>query len=303
MRVAFSLVELAVVLVIVAVLLAMSIPAVQNMREVSRRSNCQQNLARLSLALANYSLQYTHYPAGSFHADGPVLSEPSGYHHNWVSALLPFLGATDLYQTIDYQLGVYAPENQRVGMVRIANLLCPSAGNIRENTCCYAGLHASTETPIDPSNDGVFPLNRGLREDEIVDGLAYTLFLGEKLSRPEEDLGWMSGTRSTLRNAGHAINAERARVHSTLDDLPPLPPRYVGGLASDHPGGAFLLMGSGQTEFRSPEMDPLVLQQLASRADGQSSSEAPTTTPAVDQDPAAAEATPTNQAASNARSE
>jgi type II secretory pathway pseudopilin PulG len=284
-RGAFSLVELTVVLAIVIVLLAMSIPAVQNMREVSRRSNCQQNLAQLALALTNYSVQFEHYPAGTVNQQGPIKSEPQGYHHNWVSSLLPYLNAEELFQTIDFDFGVYATQNQQVASIRMPRLLCPSADVMIENSCCYAGLHASTETPIDQGNDGVFLLNRGLREDEIPDGLGYTLFLGEKLSRPEEDLGWMSGTRSTLRNTGHAINAERARIHSTLEDLPRLPPLYVGGLASDHPGGAFLLLGSGEIEFRSPEMDPLVLQQMASRHDAVATKDASSELAASQADP------------------
>jgi hypothetical protein len=45
-------------------------------------------------------------------------------------------------------------------------------------------------------------------------------------------------------------------------------PIYVGGLASDHPGGVYLLMGSGEYQFRSASMDHQILQQIASRADG-----------------------------------
>jgi len=39
------------------------------------------------------------------------------------------------------------------------------------------------------------------------DGMAYTILVGKKkLAPPEFDLGWMSGTRSSLRGAGIAIN-------------------------------------------------------------------------------------------------
>lgn len=264
---AFSLLELVVVVVIVAVLLGMSIPAMQSMREMSRRSNCQQNLMQLSLALSSYSVQYGHYPAGTFNPTAPIANEPTGYHHNWISGLLPFLGGSELYEGIDFESGVYAPANQTIRNVRIARLLCPSAAYVRENSSCYAAVHASTESPIDGSNDGVFILNRGLAEADIPDGVGFTLFLAEKLSRPEEDLGWMSGTRSTLRNTGHPINAGRSRVHAKAEAVEPLASSYVGGILSDHPGGASLLLGSGETQFRSPSIDPLVLQQLAARAD------------------------------------
>ena len=114
----------------------------------------------------------------------------------------------------------------------------------------------------------MFVLNRSFDDADIRDGLGYTLFVAEKLSPDDEDLGWMSGTRSSLRNAGHSINAERARVHGPATEVSPVSARYVGGIASDHPGGAFIMLGGGETQFRSPSMDLVVLQQMAARADG-----------------------------------
>ena len=182
--------------------------------------------------------------------------------------MLPIIDAGNVYNAIDFRYGVYAPENELPRMVRLPKLICPSASGIREYTTCYAGFHSSIETPIDETNVGVFIQNRNLDDSDISDGLSHTLFLGEKLSPFDEDLGWMSGTRYSLRNAGHAINAERVRVHGPFDDLDEVSDEYVGGIASDHPGGAYLLFGGGAIEFRSPSMDMIVFQQMASRNDG-----------------------------------
>lgn len=264
----FTLVELLVVIAIIGVLVGMSLPAMQNMRELSRRSNCEQNLVRLSLALSAYATRNGHYPAGSLAQSGPIRSEPVGYHQNWISALLPMLDAANVHDAIDPNLSVYDSANQEVRNLGLPMLLCPSASNLRDNTTCYAGVHASTETPIDEDNDGVFILNVPVSDDDITDGLGYTLFVGEKLSRWEEDLGWMSGTRSSLRNVGLQLNAERSRIRGPYDPTQALAPTYVGGLSSDHPGGVYLLMGSGEYQFRSASMDHQVLQQLGSRAGG-----------------------------------
>lgn len=264
----FTLVELLVVIAIIGVLMGLSIPAMQNMRELSRRSNCEQNLVRLSLALSSYSSRNGHYPAGTQAAAGPIQSQPVGYHHSWISELLPMLDATTVYEAIDQDASAYAPVNEEVRRLRIPTLLCPSASDMLANTTCYAGIHSSIETPIDEGNDGVFVLNIPISDAEISDGLSYTMFLGEKLSRNDEDYGWLSGTRSSLRNTGHAINAERERVRGVQDPTKVIPPSYVGGLASDHPGGVYILLGSGEYRFVGSTMDQVILRQLAARADG-----------------------------------
>ncbi len=269
LRVGFTLVELLVVIAIIGVLTGLAVPAMQNMREISRRSNCQYNLSELALALSAYQSQQSHFPIGTLASEGPIRNIPEGYHHNWLEGLLPMMDLKPIEQVIDTSVSVYHPKNDQVRAIRMPRLLCPSATMIRENTTCYAGIHASTETPIDEDNDGVFILNRSISPDDITDGLGYTLFVAEKLSRFEDDLGWISGTNSSLRNAGHAINEEFASLRGPVDADAIIPPTYVGGIVSDHPGGAHLLMGSGEIKFASESMDTAVLAQMASRDDGE----------------------------------
>jgi hypothetical protein len=69
----------------------------------------------------------------------------------------------------------------------------------------YAGVHHDVEAPIDVDNHGVFFLNSHVTRLDVVDGLSHTLFIGEKVS-DGIDFGWMSGTRSTLRNTGSPLN-------------------------------------------------------------------------------------------------
>ena len=44
-------------------------------------------------------------------------------------------------------------------------------------------------------------LNSHISQKDVTDGTTHTIYVGEKLS-DEQDLGWMSGTRATLRNTG-----------------------------------------------------------------------------------------------------
>ncbi|EMI40385.1 DUF1559 domain-containing protein [Rhodopirellula sp. SWK7] len=290
-RSGFSLIEILVVIGILVILAAISIPVLRDMRTMARRSNCEQNLIRLATASQAYAIDHIHLPSGTLtgsasiatgeglsveietDADDYVIlpltitSLPKGYHHNWVSSLLPYCDREGMFQAINFQVGVYAPENAVMRDADIPFLRCPSSAEQQKlNTTSYAGLHSSDERPIGTDNDGLLSLNRWLIPDDVPDGMAYTILFGEKLSPPQFDLGWMSGTRSSLRNAGTPINA--AITEETYHD-----PNFVGGLGSLHAGGALVAMGDGSIEFLSDSIDMEVFTSLASRNDQTKSTE------------------------------
>jgi prepilin-type processing-associated H-X9-DG protein len=119
-------------------------------------------------------------------------------------------------------------------------------------------------------NNGVFFLNSAVHYEDITDGSSHTIFVGEKIVDQGDTLGWMSGTRATLRNAGSPINAARTRTNRGMPPEAPTEegPLYVGGFGSHHPGGANFAFGDGHVRFISETLDQEVLQQLAARADG-----------------------------------
>ena len=115
----FTLVELLVVIAIIGVLVALLLPAVQAAREAARRSQCQNNLKQLGLALHNHHDTYKKFP--TFSAGNPNIS--------WVVYLLPFMEQNNVYELFPRdasgKLQVTTTSDVRATN-RIDPLLCPS---------------------------------------------------------------------------------------------------------------------------------------------------------------------------------
>ncbi|MCM2373159.1 DUF1559 domain-containing protein [Aporhodopirellula aestuarii] len=260
-RHAFTLVELLVVIAIIGVLVGLAAPAVQTMRESSRRAACQARLTPIGMAIQSYHDRWLHFPVGTVAESGPVESVAAGNHHNWLGRLLDLLDQSVIAAHIDRSVSVYDEANAAVLELSYSGVQCPSATRNQSNASSYVGLHHPTEKSIDEKDHGVFVLNLPINRDDITDGLSNTAFVSEKLT-PYDDLGWLSGTRATLRNVGGGIVASG-------DPFASAPPSTVGSIGSHHPAGVHMLFGSGEIRFVANQTDPRVLQQMVDRRDGQ----------------------------------
>jgi prepilin-type N-terminal cleavage/methylation domain-containing protein/prepilin-type processing-associated H-X9-DG protein len=288
-RSAFTLIELLVVIAIIAVLIALLLPAVQAAREAARRAQCVNNLVQLSVALQNYESSHELLPPGVVNPTGPIKNVPVGYHMSWITQILPYMEQTNAYRKINFNAGAYDPSNTVVRAHQISSLLCPSDSGARLSSngganSNYAGCHNDAEAPIDTGNNGVLFLNSHVRFEDVTDGSSFTIFVGEHLLDPR-DLGWISGTRGTLRNAGNRIN--QTLVGNALppfsededDDSTKKPGQVaggdtdeslrVGGFSSRHPGGANFAFGDGSVRFLKTTISPKIFRRLGNRADGE----------------------------------
>jgi prepilin-type processing-associated H-X9-DG protein len=264
-----------VVIAIIGVLIALLLPAVQAAREAARRTTCLNNIAQLGLALHNFDFHFEHLPPGVTNEDGPIRNEPKGTHVSWVVKILPYMEQNAAYKLFDQEQGAYADVNRDVRAMQIRTLLCSSSPDMPTNSAQtiahsnYAGCHHDSEAPIDKDNRGLLFLNSQIRYSQIFDGSSSTILIGECLSGPDS-LGWVSGTRATLRNTSvieeakvqlpaSGANANEQKVGSL----------FVGGFGSYHPGGVNVGLADGSSRFISKNIDPATLRQLGNRADGE----------------------------------
>jgi len=288
----FTLIELLSVVAIISVLIALLLPAIQSSREQARRFQCSNNLLQLSLATHNYLSAHRVFPPGSVNEKGPVDNGASGYKVGWTVQILPFLEQRNLWNQFNFRVGTYDSSNVTVQRHHLNSFSCPSDPSPAQMPgSSYAGCYHDAESPIDRNNTGVLFLNSKIQLDDITDGAAYTILIGEG-RRSRSPWGWARGNRSTLRNTGHPINSKGALYTPTLiesierqpgeeaepepdpvaapDEPDPQDPTlwYVGGFSSFHPGGANFVFCDGSVRFVKQRLNAGIFRALGNRADG-----------------------------------
>jgi prepilin-type processing-associated H-X9-DG protein len=118
------LIELLVTISIIAVLMALILPAIHNARESSRRIQCANRMRNIALAVLNDTELKRRFPASAWWG-GPDKDNP-GPHHNWVVEILPWIDRRDLADRWNHEQLLTDAANQQLAETHIAVLVCPS---------------------------------------------------------------------------------------------------------------------------------------------------------------------------------
>jgi prepilin-type N-terminal cleavage/methylation domain-containing protein/prepilin-type processing-associated H-X9-DG protein len=129
----FTLIELLVVISIIAVFIALLLPAVQSAREAARRAQCVNNLKQTGLAVHNYISANDVFPWGCYRQHNPT--NATGYPYTSggsFCALLPYHEQQQLWNATNFNYNMFSAGNTTITATSLNYLHCPSDPSIED---------------------------------------------------------------------------------------------------------------------------------------------------------------------------
>lgn len=289
----FTLVELLVVIAIIGILVGLLLPAIQSARAAARRTQCQNNLKQMGLALHNYSNQHGDWlPFGT-----PGVGQPGLFGH-----MLPYLEE----QAIHDQLLITAPWNamQDVRWTVIPTYVCPDWPHpvvygrhgadiqpvyqaFKEGAITtYQGVGGVMRRGVDvvvgdhgpmPFN-GLFAWGVGTRIGAVTDGLSNTYAITEFVQidksegsshriPPGNVRPWIMGGNVTI--ASYTYKVMEFPPNTVVDRVAEGIPFNHLPMGSFHSGGINMLYGDSRVEFITDGVDFDLYQAQSTVSDGE----------------------------------
>ncbi len=283
----FTLVELLVVIAIIGVLVALLLPAVQAAREAARRTQCQNNLKQIGIAIQNHHDTLRVFPSGGTvpwagQAHNGTAIDTKNALMSWPYQILPYIEQINVHkQSTPYDLEISA----------INGYFCPSRGPVRRQGHRVLNDYAGA-TPADAPNTwdqfwhgnvwgvptqaryfGVIvrsqtagcPITMG----HVKDGTSNTMIASEKwlhIDRYEsgdwhDDQGWIDGwDPDVMRYTGFL----------PIPDSRGSPYGWDGyQFGSAHPSGLNVMLADGSVRMVAFTIDATIWNNLGDRREGQ----------------------------------
>jgi prepilin-type N-terminal cleavage/methylation domain-containing protein/prepilin-type processing-associated H-X9-DG protein len=302
----FTLIELLVVIAVLAILIALLLPAVQKVRAAAARAQCANNLKQLGLAFHNYHQANSHLPYGTRNWDGdPYVNWEDAWQNQgtWFQLIGPFIDQQVWYSQIDFTVSWSNPTNDTPRRQFIPVHNCPVNGLVRNmwltnDWARYRGNYAVNwgntnygQTTVGTVVFGGAPFGPkvGKRFSTITDGLSNTLMMSEIIPTSEDSGSSWNGPFGEI-TIGHGVALTTLRTPNTSvpdEAAQTCPdPQYYNGLPgctfigsdymgqifsarSKHDGGVNALLCDGSVRFAGNSISAVVWQELGTAAGGE----------------------------------
>lgn len=214
----FTLVELLVVIAIIGILIGMLLPAVQQVREAARRTQCLNKMRQLGLALHNYESAFKAFPPSRSEPDDLIVPSTRTANpgaetsfQSWTTLILPYIEQGNLADTFDFtqawfddvnssnfvtiqtQVDLFicpsTPQSNRVDDFHVVGAAAGDYGSINEvKKKVYTQVLGLPEPPSS-ARQGVLSKFARNPMSNIADGTSNTLMLAEAAGQPECYIG------------------------------------------------------------------------------------------------------------------
>ena len=277
------------VIAIIAVLIALLLPAVQQAREAARRSQCKNNLKQLGIAMHNYHDTHGTFPMGVFNYQ----SVPTDNRLCFFPSMLPYVDQAPMYALVNFNTSTYVSfvATNSLIFTKVPVFMCPSdpnGGNLgilpaprgfHSNYLPIQGNNVFT-TPSVYTTNGMFSTISSIRIRDITDGTSNTAMMAELLNSPDDATVyqrrgqvWESYDGNTLISTLYPPNTTVSDVIPTGCLTSPRAPCSTSGspvlsARSFHTGGAHCTLADGSVKFVSDNISTLIWNYAGARADG-----------------------------------